>query len=784
MNVSCATPTLLTASAPRAHARLDLAGTAFAGCNGGTGGALFYATDVPPGQELTARALPTGGAPPWQPILVAFEACADTVCLARGRTVSAAGQLQWINNGATTRRLILAVSADGPVAGAELDLSVGVTDLLSSCERPRLVGDGDTLVNQVISNASLAAAATCFQDREPALYYQLSLRPQQDLQLKATRNGEIAADVHIGLRTKCSDACTPISGEVLDVNASTNTRTVLIEVTKATAPFDLQVTSPPPRAEIEVIPTSPLTTTEAGGQATFDIVLSSQPTARVNVSLASSRPSEGIVSPSLVSFDPASWNQRQIVTMTGVDDHVSDGSQTYELVTAPATSEDPIYAELDAEDIPVVNLDDEPGLVVEGAEDVVTSEDGAVASFTVRLEAPPSADVTVPLATSNAREGAVGASALVFTPANWNVPQTVTAAGVDDDLIDGVQPFEIVLGPLRSADARYDGLKPDAIPAHNRDDDFPALEDTVLSGARSCGVTGTVNAFPVAIDSWGRLSIVALCDGQLWLFSSADGGQTFASPVAIPNTTALTGDFVVAAGRGGTLDVAFQHGANLLVLARTPDAGVTWYERTIWTAQLDLVHVSAVRNTVAIAADDPLGSGGRSTFLYSSDGGRSFGAAQTADGVVAGMGLEPDGHAAWLIDYRRNIWRSRDGGPFDLIEPIYDGQDGCCYVFGHERAYALHTGTVISFGYADPTHGLDIAGPQLVPIAAAIDDADVVTIYGLTSVGRVTPDGSVTTPSQGGLRPMTAGAVALSRQATALATISRNAVTVSISKWP
>ena len=51
------------------------------------------------------------------------------------------------------------------------------------------------------------------------------------------------------------------------------------------------------RAGITVTPTAGLTTTEAGGTATFTVVLNTQPTADVTIALSSSDPTEGTVAP-------------------------------------------------------------------------------------------------------------------------------------------------------------------------------------------------------------------------------------------------------------------------------------------------------------------------------------------------------------------------------------------------------------------------------------------------------------------------------------------------------
>src|SRR5439155_26816604 len=91
---------------------------------------------------------------------------------------------------------------------------------------------------------------------------------------------------------------------------------------------------------ITVNPTSGLVTTEAGGTATFTIVLTCQPTASVSIPLSSSNTSEGTVSPASVTFTTGNWNVPQTVTVMGVDDVVDDGNIAYTIVTAAATSTD------------------------------------------------------------------------------------------------------------------------------------------------------------------------------------------------------------------------------------------------------------------------------------------------------------------------------------------------------------------------------------------------------------------------------------------------------------
>jgi len=116
---------------------------------------------------------------------------------------------------------------------------------------------------------------------------------------------------------------------------------------------------------IAVNPTSGLTTTEAGGTATFTVALTSQPTANVTIGLSSSDPSEGTVAPASLTFTTGNWNTAQTVTVTGVDDFGVDGNVPYTIVTAAAASADGAYNGTNGPDVSVTNLDDDTNFGVD-----------------------------------------------------------------------------------------------------------------------------------------------------------------------------------------------------------------------------------------------------------------------------------------------------------------------------------------------------------------------------------------------------------------------------------
>lgn len=232
-------------------------------------------------------------------------------------------------------------------------------------------------------------------------------------------------------------------------------------------------------AGITVTPTSGLTTTEAGGSATFTVVLNTEPTADVTIALSSSDPGEGIVSAATLTFTVANFNTPQTVTLTGVDDAIADGDVAYTVITEAAQSSDPAYSGLNPADVAAINTDDEPspGFTITPTNGLTTTESGGTATFTVVLDTQPTANVTLTLGSSDVTEGTVAPLTLTFTPGNFATPQTVTVTGEDDTLLDGDQSYTIITNGATSTDPDYNGLNPVDVTVTNLDDEEIGVVD-------------------------------------------------------------------------------------------------------------------------------------------------------------------------------------------------------------------------------------------------------------------------------------------------------------------
>ncbi|MDB9511190.1 DUF4347 domain-containing protein [Kamptonema animale CS-326] len=146
-----------------------------------------------------------------------------------------------------------------------------------------------------------------------------------------------------------------------------------------------------------------------------------------------------------------------------------------------------------------ITNDDKAGFTINPTA-LTTSEVGGTATFTVKLNSQPTADVTIDLSSSNVAEGTVSTNSLTFTPAKYNEPQTITVSGVDDLLADGPQPYKIVTAAARSTDLNYNNVNPDDVAVTNSDDETPGITVNPTAGLIT-GEDGTKANFTVVLNT-------------------------------------------------------------------------------------------------------------------------------------------------------------------------------------------------------------------------------------------------------------------------------------------
>jgi trimeric autotransporter adhesin len=239
-----------------------------------------------------------------------------------------------------------------------------------------------------------------------------------------------------------------------------------------------------------------MVTGEDGRAASFTIALDRELSSSVSIRLASLDPSEGTLDRAELLFDRLDWAAPQTIVVSGVDDDEADGDVAFD-VEYVVESVDLTYAQLGSGSVAFTNEDDDsPGFTVSAASGD-TIEDGVAASLTVALRSRPTADVTVRLRSGDETEAVVDASALAFTPANWNAAQTITVTGADDDLDDGDVVYRVVFQETLSEDPVYGAIRPTDVELTNLDDDSAAISVIEMDGLT--GEDGATGSFTVVL---------------------------------------------------------------------------------------------------------------------------------------------------------------------------------------------------------------------------------------------------------------------------------------------
>lgn len=206
------------------------------------------------------------------------------------------------------------------------------------------------------------------------------------------------------------------------------------------------------------------------GEVTFSLVLSERPRRSVAVPLESSDTAHARVTPETLVFTPDDWNVPHVATVKAVDDVTRDNNHPVLIRTLPAESDDPRYDGIDADDVPVLVFDDTDVAVIVSGTNGVTTEDGGSATFRIVLGSKPTATVSFSLSSSDPTEGTVQPR-VEIEPADWAKPHVVTVFGANDNVADGDQPYQIIVGAAESADPAYAGLSVPNVSFTNIDND-------------------------------------------------------------------------------------------------------------------------------------------------------------------------------------------------------------------------------------------------------------------------------------------------------------------------
>ncbi|MDY6904728.1 MAG: choice-of-anchor D domain-containing protein [Thermodesulfobacteriota bacterium] len=179
------------------------------------------------------------------------------------------------------------------------------------------------------------------------------------------------------------------------------------------------------------------------------------------------------VSGGSLTFDPGDTEQTLIINVNG--DLLVEGSESFDVMLSSAVNADIS----DAQGVCLITDDDAAGFVVtESGGTTAVSENGTTDTFTVVLTGQPVDDVQLGITSNDTSEASLSATALTFTTDNWDIPQTITVTGEDDELLDGTVASTITVSVNDTAsDDHFDGLAAQTVNVTTTDDEVDTDSD-------------------------------------------------------------------------------------------------------------------------------------------------------------------------------------------------------------------------------------------------------------------------------------------------------------------
>ena len=160
---------------------------------------------------------------------------------------------------------------------------------------------------------------------------------------------------------------------------------------------------------------------DEGATATYTVKLDTAPTGDVTVAIASNtiRRRRRCPRPTL-TFTSQNWETAQTVTVTGVQDNDRD-DENVTLRNNPSGAE---YEDVDTVSVELRVIDNDiSGVSVSKTMLTVGEENPTGNSYTVALNIPPTANVTVTVAGHSGTDVTPSPTTLTFTPQNWETPK-------------------------------------------------------------------------------------------------------------------------------------------------------------------------------------------------------------------------------------------------------------------------------------------------------------------------------------------------------------------------
>ncbi len=186
------------------------------------------------------------------------------------------------------------------------------------------------------------------------------------------------------------------------------------------------------------------------------------------------------------------------IELTVIDDFIDESDET---VTIDLSEAENASLEASARYLYTIEDNDTAGVKIEpsGGNTLIT-EGGSADSYTVVLSSQPTSDVTVELAVDQSAQVSLSASSLLFTAADWNVPQTVEITATDDNQVEALDTI-VITHSIASPDPVYQAIATEALDAEITDNDSPGISVIESGGGTLLAEGGISDTYELVLTS-------------------------------------------------------------------------------------------------------------------------------------------------------------------------------------------------------------------------------------------------------------------------------------------
>ena len=227
-----------------------------------------------------------------------------------------------------------------------------------------------------------------------------------------------------------------------------------------------------------------------GGSDSYEVVLTSQPSHDVTVTISRSGDGDVSIDDQELTFTASNWETAQAVTVSAAQDE--DARDDTAALSHSVASTDTNYNRITVSEVAVTVTDDETaGVSITPTE--LTIAEGGSDSYQVVLTSQPAHDVTITITHGGDPDIGIANRELTFTDSNWETAQAVTVSAAQDE--DARDDTATLGHSVASTDGDYNGIGVSQVAVTATDDETASVSITPTQLTIAEGGSDTYQVF-------------------------------------------------------------------------------------------------------------------------------------------------------------------------------------------------------------------------------------------------------------------------------------------------